>query len=274
MRETARAWSQGTPTLPFTPANVGSHQNNKLQRIATAFARIPSIAGSQVYMEVIKAIRNLFIALDAAEETGTVARYLPELVMMRNWVQHRLLCLPSSVASTFTPTADTYVLEAVRLSLLILSSFAVFPQSQGSVGLALKLAAALSEILGQCVGDTHTLRLFIWASMLGAVNYPVEGATAPRARMITILEYACGCLRVDLTGKTASELSLIAAEYLETREWKDWPEMRRIPLEIGGIGWYSEERLGEFNGVRIGSISAVANLDARMAIGSVQTLQT
>ena len=112
-----------------------------------------------------------------------------------------------------------------------------------------------------------------------SVDCPAEGATAARARLITISKYAYRCLRVDLTGETASGQGLIAAEYLEIREWKDWPDMEAL-LDLDeflwrpGIGWASEEHSGGSNGVRINSISADGNMDAQMGLSSVQTLQT
>ena len=59
--------------IPFELASVPHHRNNEMQRLASAFARVPSIGASPIYMDVIRAIRNLIIAIDAAEKTGTVA---------------------------------------------------------------------------------------------------------------------------------------------------------------------------------------------------------
>jgi hypothetical protein len=193
------------------------------------FSQIQTITTSPAYTTIIASIRRLIIALDATEHAGTTAAYLPELVALRNWTQHCLLSLPSSASNpsrdlsppTKGPNTCTCTLELVRVSLLILSTFIVFPVPSSAHGLNVSLNRALLEALECCIGraldslsigsetssDDAKMRLVVWACMLGAINCqcPTSSVTAPtesaslsvnaqRRRFAILLADAYGCL--------------------------------------------------------------------------------
>ncbi len=182
--------------IPFELGSVPDHGKNMMQRLASGFYRVSNFVASPISMEVVRAIQNLTTAIDAAEKTETVATYLPELVVMRNSIQTRLLCMPAAPnpvlrAGRPSPTDDVYILRAVRLSLLIFSSFVVFPQPHSDASQALRLNAKLLEASDSCISSfgnngarslgtaksikTNITHLIAWASMLGALNCSADG---------------------------------------------------------------------------------------------------
>jgi hypothetical protein len=234
------AWNQDVPSFPFELAQGSTSQPN-LRSLAVGFSRILSITSSAEYTIIIASIRRLIIALDMAEQTGTTGKHLPELVVLRNWIQHRLLSLPASRTGTVRPTAVPAVparsaevmlpdqaacectLEVVRLSLLILSTFIIFPVPQ-STGLSASLNNALlacldgSSLHVGCTTERHG-ELAVWAAMLGAISCG-SGAEEQRARTIVFLADACKNLGIGRSFQSAGSE--------EERSGHGWRELKAV----------------------------------------------
>ena len=264
-------WSQGLPMLP-PELYEASSQTVKHKYLATSFSHIPNTTLPPPYTEVISAIYWLIIALDTATQSNTTETYLPELVAYRNWIQHCLLSLPSynnpnqnSISLPHlnpTPSRSKIApqpsaksppchctLSIIRTSLLILSTFIIFPMPSSS-GINTRLNNILLACLDCCrIGHDDRMaspataagyaKLIVWASTLGALNCGAAAAASSttaaleaqqKTKFIDYLAFSSGVLGIGSPASFIPRGSLVEA-------WED-----------AGQGQFTQRDAGEVAG--------------------------
>ena len=198
-RPPALLWCQEIPTLlPFDSSHADVRKLNFY--VATGFSQLPNVDWPFDYINIIDDIRKLFISLYAAQLSGTMESQLEEFVGCRNFIQHRLVSLPAA-PTTIDPfwisgneSVSGFIsdLEITRISLLILSTFAIFPVPPNST-LRRLLNRQLLVVLNRGFEHEHWyisephLTLLLWSAMLGAVN---ASSIQERARFTGFVAFA------------------------------------------------------------------------------------
>lgn len=155
--------------------------------MATGFSQLPNVDWPTEFIDIINDIRRFLMTLQEAHQSGTTETRFKEFVSYRNWLQHRLLSLPSATNATdlgvsarntstsqrSSPNIDN--LEITRTTLLIISALIIFPTpaaSKPNRRLSSQLVALLDPVFAdpKLEISESQLRLLMWVVMIGAIH--------------------------------------------------------------------------------------------------------
>jgi len=203
--------------MPFDTSHTGVQKLTSY--VATGFSRLPNVDWPVDFTNIIRDICKLFITLYDAQLSGTIESRLEEFVAFRNFIQHRLISLPTAPTTTDSvwisgnELVSGYIssLEIIRLSLLILSTFVIFPVPLNSTLnrlLSRQLLAVLNLGFRQENGEIRELHpaLLFWSAMLGAVN---ASSVHEKTSFTGFVRSAAEHLRINLKGWDGAHEMLI-----------------------------------------------------------------
>jgi hypothetical protein len=161
----------------YPPVSLVASGKHKLDKTALGLAQQLGSGFRQLYplclvaevWKVIEAICEVTVAVDHYHRGGPLAPLIPDIALVRNTLQHRLLSLPAYPLQP--PSQANLMYEVCRAAALTYSNIVIFPLPPASgvhTNLVFRLKQLLSLTTLSCP-KAH-LHVMLWAITLGGIS--------------------------------------------------------------------------------------------------------